>query len=148
MKEYNFIINGTKYKVGIASIEDNAAEVEVNGTPYHVEMDKPIANKGIKPLAQRPVYTHDETTVSTPSRPVIKPVVRVKTGALISPLPGVVTAISVKVGDMVKIGDKVLMLEAMKMENNINADKDGKVMEIKVNKGDSVLEGSELIIIG
>ncbi len=147
MKEYNFIINGTKYKVGISSIEDNIAEVEVNGTPYHVEMEKPISNKGVKSLAKRPVFTHDET-VSTPSKPVIKPVVKVKTGALLSPLPGVVTAINVKVGDVVKIGQKVLVLDAMKMENNINADKDGKVLEIKVNRGDSVSEGAELIIIG
>ena len=86
--------------------------------------------------------------MSSPSQPVVKPVVKVKTGALLSPLPGVITAISVNVGDTVKIGQKVLALEAMKMENNINADKDGKVLEIKVSKGDSVLEGTELIIIG
>ncbi|MBP9647677.1 MAG: acetyl-CoA carboxylase biotin carboxyl carrier protein subunit [Paludibacteraceae bacterium] len=148
MKEYNFIINGTKYKVGIQSVEDNIAEVEVNGAPFYVEMEKPLVKKGIKPLAKRTVYTHDETTVSSPSQPVVKPVVKVKTGALLSPLPGVITAISVNVGDTVKIGQKVLALEAMKMENNINADKDGKVLEIKVSKGDSVLEGTELIIIG
>ncbi len=147
MKEYNFLINGTKYKVAIVSVDDNIAEVEVNGTAYHVEMQKAITTKGIKSLAKRPVYTHDET-VSTPTQPVIKPQVKVKSGALLSPLPGVVTGVFIKVGDSVKIGQKVLSLDAMKMENNINADKDGKIIEIKVSKGDSVQEGAELIIIG
>ena len=64
-----------------------------------------------------------------------------------SPLPGVVNDILVNVGDTVNVGQTVLILEAMKMENNINAIKSGKVTAIKVNKGDSVLEGTELIII-
>jgi biotin carboxyl carrier protein len=51
------------------------------------------------------------------------------------------------VGDRVKKGQKLLILEAMKMENNIIADRDGMIQEIKVRKGDSVLEGSELIVI-
>ena len=67
--------------------------------------------------------------------------------ALVSPLPGVILEISCKVGDSVKKGQKILILEAMKMENNIIADKDGVVEEIKVNKGDSVLEGTELAVI-
>jgi biotin carboxyl carrier protein len=64
-----------------------------------------------------------------------------------SPLPGVILDIKVKEGDTVKRGQTIIILEAMKMENNINANKDGKVAEIKVNKGDSVLEGTDLVII-
>ena len=64
-----------------------------------------------------------------------------------SPLPGVILDIKVKAGDTVKKGQTIIILEAMKMENNINANKDGKVAEIKVNKGDSVLEGTDLVII-
>ena len=52
-----------------------------------------------------------------------------------------------KEGDEVKVNQPLMIVEAMKMENNINANKDGKVAEIKVNKGDSVLEGTDLVII-
>jgi biotin carboxyl carrier protein len=65
-----------------------------------------------------------------------------------SPLPGIILEITCKVGDVVKKGQKVLVLEAMKMENAINADRDGEIQEIKVNKGDSVLEGADLVVIG
>ncbi|WP_301027085.1 acetyl-CoA carboxylase biotin carboxyl carrier protein subunit, partial [Parabacteroides goldsteinii] len=60
----------------------------------------------------------------------------------------VILSVDCKVGDTVKRGQKILVLEAMKMENNINADRDGKITEIKVNKGDSVLEGADLVVIG
>ena len=68
-------------------------------------------------------------------------------GSIKSPLPGVILSIDCKVGDTVKKGQKLLVLEAMKMENTIPADRDGEVAEIKVNKGDSVLEGTDLIIL-
>jgi biotin carboxyl carrier protein len=70
------------------------------------------------------------------------------TGSIKSPLPGVILEIFVREGDTVKIGQKLLMLEAMKMENNINADKEGRVVSIKVGKGDNVMEGDILIVIG
>ena len=69
-------------------------------------------------------------------------------GAVRSPLPGVILSVDCKVGDTVKRGQKLLVLEAMKMENTIPADRDGKIVEVKVNKGDSVLEGADLVIIG
>ena len=83
------------------------------------------------------------------AKPVISKPTSVSSGAdaVKSPLPGVVNDILVKIGDTVNVGQTVLILEAMKMENNINAIKSGKVTAIKVNKGDSVLEGTELIII-
>ena len=138
MKSFKYIINGNVYKVIINNIEDTAAEVEVNGTPYKVEMDKPTKKHVI--TIKRPVQT------STP--PIARPQ-QTSTGAaaLRSPLPGIILDIAVKVGDSIKKGENVLILEAMKMENAINSDRDGVVKEIKVNKGDSVLEGADLIII-
>ena len=62
-------------------------------------------------------------------------------------VPGKICKIEAAAGTAVKAGDAVLVLEAMKMENNINADKDGKITAINVNKGDSVLEGTDLVII-
>ncbi len=143
MKDYKFTINGNIYKVSINSIDGNVANVEVNGTPYKVELDKP-SKKQIIPLTRpqkAPVTPAGEPVVSRPSTSSVA-------GAIKAPLPGVILSIDVAVGDMVKRGQKIAVLEAMKMENSILADRDGQITAIKVNKGDSVLEGSDLIIIG
>ena len=118
------------------------AEVEVNGTPYQVKMEKPAKKQMVtlKRPAQAPTTASGEPVISRPAASTTK-------GAVKSPLPGVILQVNCKVGDTVKRGQNLLVLEAMKMENNINANKDGKVAEIKVNKGDSVLEGTDLVII-
>ena len=143
MKEYKYKINGNVYKVAIGDIEDNIAHVEVNGTPYKVEMEK--APKVIVKPVVRPVST---SAPAAPTTPVVKPAAA-STGksGVKSPLPGVILDIKVNVGDTVKKGQVIIILEAMKMENNINADKDGKITAINVSKGDSVLEGNDLVII-
>lgn len=143
MKEYKYKINGNVYKVAIGDIEDNIAHVEVNGTPYKVEMEK--APKAVV----KPVVCPVATTPAAPTTTVVKPAAPSsgKSGVK-SPLPGVILDIKVNVGDAVKKGQTIIILEAMKMENNINADRDGKIIEIKVNKGDSVLEGADLVVIG
>ena len=131
MKEYKYKINGNLYNVVIGDIEDNIAHVEVNGTHYTVEMEK-------KPKAAAPAP-------KPVARPAAKPAAA-KSGVK-SPLPGVILDIKVKEGDEVKKGQTIIILEAMKMENSINADKDGKVTAINVSKGESVLEGTDLVII-
>lgn len=143
MKEYKYKINGNLYKVAIGSIEDNIAHVEVNGTPYKVEMEK-APKAVVKPLI-RPLSI---SAPAAPATPVVKPSAPSsgKSGVK-SPLPGVILDIKVNVGDTVKKGQVIIILEAMKMENNINADKDGKIVSINVSKGDSVLEGTDLVII-
>ena len=95
----------------------------------------------MKRPAQAPTTAAGEPVISRPANASVA-------GAVKSPLPGVILSIDCKVGDVVKRGQKILVLEAMKMENNINADRDGKIVEIKVNKGDSVLEGADLVVIG
>ena len=143
MKEYKYKINGNLYNVVIGDIEDNIAHVEVNGTHYTVEMEKkPKAAPAPKPVA-RPVAKPAAAPVAAPAA---KPTASAKSGVK-SPLPGVILDIKVNVGDEVKKGQTVIILEAMKMENSINADKDGKVTAIKVSKGESVLEGTDLVII-
>lgn len=137
MKEYKYTINGNEYKVTIGEIEGNIANVEVNGTAYKVEMEQKAEEA--KPVA-RPV-----------ARPAVTPAARPATStgksAVKSPLPGVILDIKVNVGDTVKRGQTVLILEAMKMENNINADKDGKITAVNVKAGESVLEGTDLVVI-
>ena len=142
MKEYKYKINGNLYQVTIGDIEDNVAHVEVNGTPYQVEMEK-------QPKAVvKPVVRPAATAPTAPTTPVVKPTTP-STGksGVKSPLPGVILDIQVNVGEIVKKGQTIIILEAMKMENNINADKDGKITAINVSKGDSVLEGTDLVII-
>lgn len=143
MKEFKYTINGNEYQVAISDIEDNIAKVEVNGTKYKVHVE-PKAKKTFKPII-RPAAA---PTTSTGAPVIERQVTKQSAGSLRSPLPGVILDIVVKSGDTVKKGQKLMVLEAMKMENNINADRDGVISEIKVNKGDSVLEGAELIVIG
>ena len=118
MKEYKYEINGNTYKVTIGDIDENIAHVEVNGTPYKVEMEK--APKVVVKPVTRP------TTPAPAPTPVVKPAAP-STGksGVKSPLPGLILDIKVNVGDTVKKGQTIIILEAMKMENNINADKDG-----------------------
>ena len=138
MKSFKYIINGNTYNVVIDRIEDNIAEVEVNGTPYRVEMNKPAQKQVV--TIKRPA----QTDLPPLARP---PQAAAMASALRSPLPGIILDITCKVGDAVKKGQKLMVLEAMKMENAINADRDGVIKEIKVNNGDSILESAELVII-
>ncbi|MBR5203621.1 MAG: acetyl-CoA carboxylase biotin carboxyl carrier protein subunit [Bacteroidaceae bacterium] len=144
MKEYKYKINGNLYNVVIGDIEDNIAHVEVNGTHYTVEMEKkPKAAPAPKPVA-RPA-AKPAAAAAPAAAPAAKPAAA-KSG-IKSPLPGVILDIKCNVGDEVKRGQTLIILEAMKMENSINADKDGKVTAINVSKGESVLEGTDLVII-
>lgn len=146
MKDYKLKINGNDYSVSINEVDDNVAEVEVNGTPFKVEFEKPVRKTSVvaKPVVNK---------IATSSRPVQsleRPAASAPAGgnAVTSPLPGVILEVSCKEGDTVTKGQKLFILEAMKMENTIEATCDGKVVSIKVNKGDSVLEGAQLAIIG
>lgn len=142
MKQYKYKINGNLYNVTVNDIEENVARVEVNGTPYTVEMEKPVK------ATPKPITRPAAAPKTSAGAPVVaKPATTSTKSGVKSPLPGVILDIKVKEGDTVKKGQLILILEAMKMENNINADKDGVVSAIKVSKGDSVLEGTDLIII-
>ena len=145
MKEYKYKINGNLYNVVIGDIEENIAHVEVNGTHYTVEMEKkPKAAPAPKPVV-RPAAK--PAAAPAAAAPVAKPAASGAKSGVKSPLPGVILDIKVNVGDEVKKGQTIIILEAMKMENSINADKDGKIAAINVSKGESVLEGTDLVII-
>lgn len=143
MKQYKYKINGNLYNVTVNDIEDNIAQVEVNGTPYKVELDKPI-KAAPKPITRPAAAPKTESGAPVVARPAAASGSK---SAVKSPLPGVILDIKVKEGETVKKGQTIIILEAMKMENNINANKDGKITAIKVNKGDSVLEGTDLVVI-
>jgi glutaconyl-CoA/methylmalonyl-CoA decarboxylase subunit gamma len=145
MRKFKFAINGNQYQAEIVSIEDNIAEVDINGTVYTVEVDKNLQPTKTPKLVR---------SVSVPSTDVHPSVAKTSSpsapkggGTIKSPLPGVIIELHVKEGDTVKIGQKLLVLEAMKMENNIEADKEGRIASINKQKGDSVMEGDILIVI-
>ena len=144
MKEYKYKINGMKFTVAIGDIVDNEATVEVNGVPYKVELERKAPQK---PALSQPGQTNHGPAAATTSKPAPKPVVSGSAEAVKSPLPGTVMSIEVKVGDTVKAGDKVGVLEAMKMENDIRTVKGGTVKQILVNVGDAILEGTDIMII-
>ena len=153
MKEYKYSINGNEYTVAVIDLDGNTAAVEVNGTSYKVDIlgeelnitPRPAA-KPAAPVAAAPAPVAQPAPVEQPAAPAAKPAGNGK--PILSPLPGVILDLKVNVGDQVKAGQTVAVLEAMKMENNINAEHDGVVTAIKVNKGDSILEGAEILLIG
>jgi glutaconyl-CoA/methylmalonyl-CoA decarboxylase subunit gamma len=146
MKKFKFTINGTKYEVDIINIEDNIAELEVNGTNFKVEVDK------VMQTTKTPKLVRPASIPSTDSHPAVaktsSPAEPKGGGHIKSPLPGVILEMHVREGDTVKAGQKLLVLEAMKMENSIDSDIDGKVLSISKHKGDAVMEGDVLITIG
>ena len=160
MKEYKYSINGNEYTVAVIDLDENTAAVEVNGTSYKVDIlgeelnitPRPAAKPAApvapapQPQSAAPAPAAQPAPVEQPAAPAAKPAGNGK--PILSPLPGVILDLKVNVGDQVKAGQTVAVLEAMKMENNINAEHDGVVTAIKVNKGDSILEGAEILLIG
>ena len=143
MKTYKFKINGNEYNVAINSVEGQNASVTVNGTAYKVELEEaPAAPVQAAMPVSAPVAAPAPAAASAAPKPA-------GAGkAVTSPLPGVIIAVKVNVGDTVKAGQEVAVLEAMKMENSIEATHDGTVTAINVAKGDSVLEGAPIVTIG
>lgn len=147
MKEFNYKINGTPYRVIVNKAEGNTIELEVNGTPFTVELEqKTNPLTGIKRPNPEAAPAPTPKSASTPlvTRPAEE---QTKSTAIQSPLPGVILDIRCKEGDIVKKGQTLMVLEAMKMENSILANANGKITQILVQKGDSVLEGAELVVI-
>lgn len=138
MKKFEFTIKGHKYDVLIKDIEDNIGHIEVNGTQYEVEIHKEVKKATKTPRLVR------EPVVSKPGEGTIS---KKATGTtpVKAPLPGSIFKIQVAVGDSVKKGDVLLIMEAMKMENNIMSEKDGVVKTLKVNVGDAVLQDDVLL---
>ena len=145
MKNYKLKINGNDYNVDINEVEGQEIKLNVNGVDYTVTVDQEIKQQR-KPVA-RPVAA-PAAQVTPAAGAVQKSNAPVAGSKVSTPLPGTILDVFVNVGDTVKSGQTVVLLEAMKMENNIEADTDGTVKEVKVRKGDSVLEGDVLVVIG
>ena len=148
MAKYNYTVQGVDYEVDIMEVEGSLAKVSVNGTEFEVEMKEPISTgktfnraKAVQPVAA-PVTGSAPEPAKTP-----EPVKAGEGTKICSPLPGTITSVAVKVGDAVAAGDTVVVLEAMKMQNNIEPETAGTVTSVMVNVGDSVMEGAVLVTI-
>lgn len=154
MGKYNFRINGHDYQVDVNSVEGGIADVTVNGTDYKVELADAVpapAQQAARPAPQTvstgaPAVTPQATAPAAQTATASAP--QGKGEVVTAPLPGVILDIKVKVGDAVKAGQTVAVLEAMKMENEIESTASGTVTAVNAGKGDSVLEGAAIITIG
>lgn len=141
-------INGNAYVVSVDIQDEQSAKVIVNGAKYSVEMENATVVKKITPAKPQVAAVPASHPVTNSATPVRSTSVSADEKAITSPLPGVILDIKVNVGDSVTVGQTLLILEAMKMENNVDSLFSGVVKSIKVRNGDSVLEGDLLITIG
>ena len=155
MKKYQYKVQGVDYEVEIVEVEGKIAKVNVNGIPFEIEMQKPInaakhpALASTKKSASVAPADVPDTPAPAPAKPAPQTVAPAGAGTPVkAPLPGTINTINVKVGDKVNVGDIVIVLEAMKMQNNIEAEQAGTITSITVNVGDSVMEGAVMLTIG
>jgi len=153
MNKYQYKVKGVDYEVEIAEVEGNIAKVNVNGIPFEIELQKPInaakhpTMTSPKVQAPQPVAAQPAAQSALAAQAASAPAAGAGTPVK-APLPGTVTEIKVQVGQQVNVGDTVLVLEAMKMQNNIEAETAGQVTSILVKQGETVMEGSVLLTIG
>ncbi len=152
MKEYKFKINGKDYAVKIGEASGRSLTVNVNGADYEVELENELAAAGdtsAGAFARTGLRSNAEAEVSPAAAPTAPKAAPAGAGKTIkSPLPGIIISINVKEGQAVTRGQKVAVIEAMKMENDILAECDGTITAIHAAKGDSVLEGADIVTIG
>ncbi len=149
MAKYQYTIQGVDYDVEINEVEGSLAKVNVNGIDFDVELKQPISvGKQMKKVKVEKPVAAPVTATAPGAAPAPAPVEAGSGAKVLAPLPGTVTEVCVKVGDAVAMGDTVVVLEAMKMQNNIEAENAGTVTSVLVSKGDTVMEGAPLITIG
>ena len=152
--KYQYTVKGVDYEVEIQDIEGNIANVTVNGIPFEVEMKQPIkaGKQKVKLSEERRMKSEESNSSSSAtnasSATTTQPAAAAASGkSVVAPLPGTINEIKVKVGDKVNAGDTVVILEAMEVQNNIEAETSGTITGINVNKGDAVMEGDTLVTI-
>jgi len=150
MNKYQYKVQGVDYDVEIEEVEGNVAKVNVNGIRFDVELKQPInptsSLKKVHIEAPKPV-ARPAAPAAAPAAAAPKPAATGAGSPIKAPLPGTITELKVNVGDKVSQGDVVLVLEAMKMQNNIESEYSGTVSSIAVKQGETVMEGAVLLTI-
>ncbi len=149
MRKYELTINEKAFSIAVKSFSAKEAELEVNGKPYKVRVDEIISDSPMPlPASRRPAPGATAPRASAPTPAASAPTASGGAGSVTAPIPGLILEVHVKVGDTVTAGQGVLKMEAMKMENVINATVGGSVTAILVKPGDTVTQGQELMIVG
>lgn len=146
MKEFIITINNHKHKVIIKKLHTDIAIVEVNGKEFEVGIEHKF-KKHLAPLDVKPVRK-SEPIIDQQKKPSLPSPPSGKEDEIVAPLPGLILTVLVKIGDKIRADQTLIKMEAMKMENEIKADRDGRVKELFVKEGDTVLENTPLIKIG
>ena len=147
MKKFDFNINGDDYQVHIKSIEGDIAQIEVNGTPYSVKVKQEIKT------SKTPILVRNEGQSKSADKRVIENMSPVTSGAkpsskaIKSPLPGSVIKVMVSEGQSFKEGDVLMVMESMKMENNILAERSGTIVKVCAPAGTAVLQDADLFLV-
>lgn len=139
MNKFKITIDENNFDVTVNITDHDKATVEVNGISYDVTYES--KNTVAPAVSRKPAAIPTSTTYKSSAQTTTSN----KTNAIKAPLPGTISAINVKVGSQVKRGDCLLVMEAMKMENNIVATSDGQVKTIHVTVGQSVSQEDPLV---
>ena len=143
MKKFKFTIAGQPYDTTVNEIEPNVCEVTVNGTVFHVEIEKQETLKKKPVVAPRPAATG---AAAPAAKPAAAPAAA-GTTVVKSPLPGSIVQVMVQAGQEIKKGDTLLTMESMKMENVIASEVTGKVKSVLVQPGQNVMQDDKLVEI-
>lgn len=135
MKNFKFRINSNNYNVRVLSHENNIIDLEVNGTSYSVKLSEEVK------VTKTPTLVRSASKRPEP----LKVNANTSNTKIVAPIPGTILSIDVKVGDTIKVGDRLLVLEAMKMENNISSEKSGTVTAVNVTIGQQVLQNEVMV---
>lgn len=160
MNRYELVIDGVPMTVEILSIAGTLATVSVNGVTLQVELPPGASVASARPSRHPPVLRAVPCTPArtapdggfAPAAPAVVPAAAPGPSAggepVLAPMPGSVVKVLVGVGDHVLPGAPVILMEAMKMENEIKAHVAGTVVEVKVQKGQDVGVNEPLVVIG
>ncbi len=144
MRNYTIKVNGQTFEIAVKSFTSRAAQLEVNGKLYSVDVEQVAGASSVA----APVRSAAPARTAAAAPPAAAPTGPAAAGSVTAPIPGLILEIMVNVGDAIQPGQPVLKMEAMKMQNVINATVGGTVSKVLVRNGDTVNQGQELVLIG
>lgn len=146
MPEYKVTVDGKTYTVNIGRITEDTIEVSLDGRDFQVLVEAPARKK----VSKTPVISRKREAMNVAEVPdrTSPPGTLSGAGDVLAPLPGLIMKLLAGIGDTVTEGQPVAIMEAMKMENEIEAPISGKVEEISVSEGENVLENALIMRIG
>jgi len=146
MKELKLDIGGKEYTVGIEEFGSSEAVIIVDGRKYKVGL-KDLGEELKIEAVQKAGSASQPVAAGKPAQAAAVSQSSGGSHEVLAPLPCLILNVLVKVGDSVKAGQKIMIMEAMKMENDINATREGKIKAINVHNGDNISEGDILAVI-